>query len=469
VNSGELSMSSLANNRSAPRVVMLVDDRRRDLDVATLLAFQLRVRGVECLLEPLEAYRGVLAAHRPDLMILNHVVSSHLVAHTQRLAKMKILSAVILNEGLCYDEEERAFNAQKHHKGAHLDFFFCWNQPLKEALEKTGFRDTQIEVVGNPRHDFYFPPWSETFPNYPKPANGKPLILLCTNFGLAELYEQPRSEIDKFFAAWKDRISYLRDYMSLVSAHHRYRERVLAHLSALLASEKFNVVLRPHPRERPSYYEPWLAKLPKSQRALVHLDAATNITPLMMACDLAIGCENCNTTLEAWIARKPTVELIFEKHPVLYNEDVGKLSPHCADPEKLVATVGRELREPEQTAYAEGRRRHLATWCNSPSGKTTSRIAQVIAAALKNKPAADWKQLTVADRRRALKLKAVQKIGHAYHYKPLLSLRGKLLGGRHKLRASIYKKSIRPADVRRAMKLLESRMQEPAHDSHEQR
>jgi surface carbohydrate biosynthesis protein len=382
---------------------------------------------------------------------------------------MRILTAVILNEGLCYDEEERAFNAQKHHKGAHLDFFFCWNQPLKDALEKTGFADTRIEVVGNPRHDFYFPPWSETFVAYPKPDNGRPLVLLCTNFGLAGLYEQPRSEIDKFFAPWKDRISYLHDYMSLVSAHHRYRERVLAHLGGLLRSEKFNVILRPHPREPASYYEPWLAKLPKSQRALVRLDAGTNLTPLLVACDLAIGCENCNTTLEAWIARKPAIELIFEKHPVLFNEDVGKLSPHCADSGALVAMVERELRDPQQAAYADGRRRHLTKWCNSPSGQTTSRVAQVVAEALKTKPSSDWSQLTVTDRRRALKLKAVQKIGHAYHYKPLLGLRGKILGGRSKLRASIYAKSIRPRDVRRAMRLLETRLQQPGNNSHEKR
>jgi surface carbohydrate biosynthesis protein len=439
----------------ARRVVLLVDDRRRDLLVASLLAFQLRTRGVECLLEPLEAYQGVLAAHRPDLIVFNHVTASHLVAYTQRLAKMNVLTAVVLNEGLCYDEEERAFNAQKHHKGAHLDFFFCWNEPLASALRKTGFPGTRIEVVGNPRHDFYFPPWSAAFKDFEKPVNGKPLVLLCTNFGLAELYELPRSEVDKFFAPWKDRIPYLKDYFGIVEAHYRYREKVLPHLGALLASEKYNVILRPHPRERLSYYDAWIAKLPAVQRALLRVDGETNITSLLLAADLAIGCENCNTTLEAWIAGTPAVELIFEKHPVLYTESVAKLTPHCTDAAKLVAIVEREMKNSDQKPYTEGRRQHLTKWCNNPSGGTTGRIADLMVEALDNKPESDWNQLTMTDRRRGAKLRFMQVFDEPYHFNPLQKIKARV-NPRHKTKLKAYGKAIRPSDVRRARTQIES-------------
>lgn len=448
-------MKPTSNKSEVRRVVLLVDDRRRDLLVASLLAFQLRARGVECLLEPLEAYQGVLAGHRPDLIVFNHVTASHLVAYTQRLARMNVLTAVVLNEGLCYDEEERAFNAQKHHQGAHLDFFFCWNQPLADALRQTGFPGTRIEVVGNPRHDFYFPPWSEAFTDYRKPVNGKPLLLLCTNFGLAELFELPRSEVDKFFAPWKDRIPYLRDYFEIVATHHRYREKVLPHLGALLASEKFNVILRPHPRERVSYYNQWIAQLPLRQRALLQVDGETNITSLLLAADLAIGCENCNTTLEAWIAGKPALELIFEKHPVLYTEAVAKLSPHCADPARLVEAVEHELARPAQAPFAEGRQRHLARWCNSPAGTTTGRIADFIAEAVQNKPAGDWSQLTLTDRRRAAKLMLMRAIDEPYHFNPFQKLKARL-NPRHKTKLKAYGKAVKPSEVRRARAQIEA-------------
>ena len=60
------------NNTFSHKVVYLVDNKRRDLAMAALIALQLERRGIECVLEPLESYRAVLAADRPDMIIFNH-------------------------------------------------------------------------------------------------------------------------------------------------------------------------------------------------------------------------------------------------------------------------------------------------------------------------------------------------------------------------------------------------------------
>ena len=62
---------------------MLVDHRQRDLPVASLIAFQLRARGIDCFLEPIDAYQGALGAHRPNMIIFNHVLASHLVGYSR--------------------------------------------------------------------------------------------------------------------------------------------------------------------------------------------------------------------------------------------------------------------------------------------------------------------------------------------------------------------------------------------------
>ena len=444
----------------AKRVVLLVDHRQRDLPVASLIAFQLRALGVDCFLEPIDAYRGALAAHKPNMIIYNHLLASHLVSYTKRLAEMGVKTGVILNEGLCYDPDIRAHNAQKNHRGAHLDFFFCWNQLLKEDLQHTGLQQTRIEVVGNPRHDFLFSPWSEAYRDYPKPQNGKPMILICTNFGFADFHELPRSEADKFFAPWKDRIRAYQDYMGVISAHHRYRENVVPFLNAVVDSGKFNVVLRPHPRESIGFYEKWMKQLTPEQRSCLTFDSTSSITSLLLACDLAIGCENCNTTLEAWIARKPSLELIFDKHPVFYNEDVGKLSPHCDRPQDLVSRIEENLRPGAQEAYAEGRVRHLAKWCNDPSGQATERIAAHIATALAKAPEPDWRRLTLSDYRRAAKLRLMNVFDQPYQFKPLTQLKAKL-SRRHRIKWKALQKSIRPSDVRRTREQLESYYNKP--------
>ena len=60
--------------------------------------------------------------------------------------------------------------------------------------------------------------------------------------------------------------------------------------------------------------------------------ADTNITALILACDLEISCETCTTALESWIARKPTIELVLQKHPVFYHPDIARLNATCHDP-----------------------------------------------------------------------------------------------------------------------------------------
>lgn len=442
------------------RVVMLVDNKKRDLMVAALVAYQLKLRNVECFLEPLEAYRGSLAAHRPHMMIFNHLVASHLVDYSKRIGNMGVLTSVLLNEGLCYGDEERNFNAGKHHKGAHIDYFFCWNQPLKDAMERYGFgQQTKIEVVGPARYDFYSPPWSAIFNDYQWPLNnGRPKLLVCSNFGLAPFYYLPKSEAEKFFSAWTNRIPTYRDWWGLVEINKRAQDKFLIYLRTILESKKFDVILRPHPGEDVGFYRRWIATLPPDLQKEIPIEEYANITSLILACDVQVGCENCNTTMESWIAGKPTVELIFERHPVYYSPEVAKLSPNCDDPAKVVDAIEHELANPKQESYQAGRQAHLTKWCNSPSGKATGKVADIIAERIANHPEPDWSKLDATDRRRAMKLKAMQSIGHAYHYKPFLSLRSKLFGGRHQLKSYVYQKSIRPKDVRNAMALLESRL-----------
>jgi surface carbohydrate biosynthesis protein len=457
---------NMQRNFERKRVVLLVDSKKRDLLGAALVAYQLERHNIECFLEPLEAYRGSLAARRPHMIIFNHLVASHLAKYSARIAKMGVLTSVLINEGLCYEEEERNFNAGKYHKGAHIDYFFCWNQPMKEALEKQGFTQrTHIEVVGPPRFDFYHRPWSAICDNYRWPQNnGRPKLLVCSNFGLARYYYLPKSEAEKLFASWSSRISDYRNWWSLVEANQRAQEKFLKYLRAILESKKFDMVFRPHPREDVDYYRRWLNSLTDDLRRDVSIEEHANITSLLLACDVHVGCEDCNTIMESWIAGKPTLELIFERHPVFCNPSVAALSPNCEQPAHVVSAIEQELAAPRQERFANGRQAHLAKWCDSPSGKTTAKIADIVATSLARQPEPNWTKLEAADRRRALKLNVLHKFGHAYHYKPFLALRGKLLGGTHKHKSDIYEKSIRPKDVRLAMQSLKAGLEKSQID-----
>jgi surface carbohydrate biosynthesis protein len=443
-------------DRAIEPVVLLVDNRIRDLDAAALIASHLERLGVQCFLEPLEAYRGAVAAYRPGMIVFNHLTASHLAAWSRQLADMGVLTAVLPNEGIAYDEEDLHFLAGRHHSDAHVDFMFSWNEPFRHAvLAEQGNPSTKVEVVGIPRFDFYFDPWSSLF-NQARPKDSKrPVVLVCTNFVTAHYHELPRSAADKFFAPWVGRIAIYQDYMAAVEAHWKGRNRVGDYLNALVAADKYKIVLRPHPSENVAFYSRWYDGLTDAQRRHVRLDTQSNITSLILGCDLELSCETCTTAMESWIAGKPTIELNFERHPLWYREVHARCNVECDDPAKLVDLVDAALREPEQRDKHELRRRHLEKWCATPRGNTSLRIAETIAAALRAKRPGDWSKLSGSDYRRAAKLHALRRLGLPYHFNPLLGLKHALFRDRYAIKAKAYRKSIKPSDVRAAREKLD--------------
>jgi surface carbohydrate biosynthesis protein len=439
---------------SSSRVVLLVDDRRRDLDQAALIGHHLRSLGMECFLEPLEAYRAVLAAYRPGMIIFNHMNGGHLVDWSKRLAEIGVLVAVLPNEGIAHDEASQRYLAGRYHNDAHVDYFFCWNESHRQALADEGFLDrTQIEVTGVPRFDFYFEPWSSAVRLPRKRNSSRPKILVCTNFGFAGLKNDPRDLVDKFFAAWATRVPVYRDYWPLVEASWRARTRLLDYVNALVAADKFEVTLRPHPREDVEFYSAWLEGLPAAMRTHVRIDRDSNISGLILDCDLEVSCESCTTAVESWIAGKPTVELVFDRLPALYQEERSRGNVHCDDPAKLPAIVERELANPAQEELREIRRQYLQKWCATPDGNACGRIAEIAAAAVKLRQPS-WSKLTANDYRRALKLQTFRSFGAAYNLDLLLPIKRTLFPRRYAGKQFVYEKSIKPRDVAEARRRL---------------
>lgn len=447
----------MTNNKTAEDAVILVDSKIRDLDVAALIAHHLESFGIRCHLQPLEAYRAVLAAYKPGLILFNHLTASHLVKLSKRLNDMGVLTGVLPNEGINYDADVMRFNSGRYHSGAHIDYFLCWNEPHREALRSEGFdKDTHVEVVGVPRFDFYFKPWSQLVEGRTKFSSSRPKILFCTNFVAADHWELPKEEVEKIYGLWLGKVPLYSDYWPAIEAQWRARKKVFEYLNALIKSDRFEIVFRPHPVETTAVYEKWIEQLTENQRRHFHFDRGSNISGLILDCDLEISCETCTTALEAWIAKKPTVELLFDKHPLWYREIQAKANTPCDDPSKLVEIVEGELRGPISPKIAEARRQHLAEWCANPDGTSSLRIARMFADALHNKKPVDWSKLNTTDFRRAVKLRAMNAMGQAYHFDPALFLKRKLFGKRYAVKDFTYRKSIMPSDELRARERLQN-------------
>jgi surface carbohydrate biosynthesis protein len=456
MNMADPSLRAEAGSKKIDPVAILVDNKVRDLNVAALIAHQLEARGVKCFLEPLEAFRAVVGAHRPGMIVFNHLNGSQLVEWSQRLAEIGILTAVLPNEGIVYDKTAREVLSGRFHRGVHVDNYFCWNESHKESLITQGiYDDTQIDVVGIPRFDVYFEPWSKVLPPVQPRRSGKPRVLLCTNFIFAG-YDQGQAE--RTFGTWKKYNPAAKDYWGAVLSHRANRDRVLKFAEALLDDGRFELVLRPHPNENRAFYEEWVAALPDAKRVEVVYAPTDNISALILDCDVQVACETCTTSIESWIAKKPTIAIVFDKHPFHYNELHNTPNIPCADPGAFPEFISRCLTEPVPPDKLALRLQHLETWCASPDGHSVERIATAIDTALRSRPSPDWTKLGFGDFRRAVKLRTYQQFGQAYHYDALLWLKGSLFPKRYEMKTRGYRKSILPSDVTAARRIVEERL-----------
>jgi len=442
-----------------PRIVILVDNKKRDLPGSALLAYYLEQHGIEVFLEPLEAWRACLAAHKPHMILFNHLLGSHLVKYTQELHARGILVGVLPNEGILYDKEVLEFNAAKFHNHAHVDYFFVWNQAHKDAIESGNDGSIRhVEIVGVPRFDFYFPPLA------PKKTSSSPTILVCTNFVFAQYADKDPSVANKLFAPWKERVSSYRDYWKLIHTNHRSRKKFFEFLESIRNSPKeYRFILKPHPGEDHEIYKRWYLKLSEEEKQRIRLDTESYIWELIPQCDVEIACETCTTTLESWIAGKPTIELLLEKDPLFYHEFLSHMTLTCEIPSVLRNTIDQALDGNSEKPFESARREHLSKWCDTPSGHSTEKLAQIIFRALQDTHPSfsgiDWNH-----QRKGFKLKLLSKLDLPYNYNPF-SLSKFFNPKKYREKQRITEKNIRPSDVKKWKEKINTLMTKLEKDS----
>ena len=438
------------------KVVYLVDNKRRDLPGAALLARQLSLKGISCELQPLEAYRAVIYAFKPHLVIFNHLLASHLVAFSHRLRSLGIGVAVLPNEGIYYNRETLMFNAGRAHNNAHVDLFFCWNSVHRAALESVGFESEILFTTGSPRFDFYFEPWKGLYRKPSLPRKTRPRILFCTNLSLAKFYELPKAEADRFFSSWAKNVSSYKDYWGAVGVVYRNRQRVLTYLENLLGSGAYDITLRVHPSEDIDFYKSWLQNLSMSKSQHLQLDQSSHITDLMLSCDIEVSLDSCTTAVDAWLAGKPTIELALEPHELLSHPILDGLNVRCESPSDIITAVAEALSASQPIHISYARKKHIDLWFGDPKGNSAAMIAETIANFLKGRSLFRSGVYTFSDFRRGIKLMALNKLGKPYNWHPQLLIRLFLNTNGSYIKRETLQKTITPTMVKEMNKVIKS-------------
>ncbi|MCF7669367.1 MAG: hypothetical protein K9N48_06290 [Verrucomicrobia bacterium] len=425
-------------------VVILVDNKRRDLPGLALVAHHLKKMNVRCELEPLEAWRSVLWAHKPDMIMFNHLTAKHLEEYSRQLHQRGILTAVLPNEGILYDKDVLEFNASKFHNDAHIDHFFCWNQAHADAVKKAVKTKTlQVHLIGVPRFDFYFPPFAK-----PRSQNRKAKVLVCTNFVFSKFRDAAPSVAERFFGRWIDSVPAYRDWPELIKVNYESKLHFLEFLDAAVRRTDYEILLRPHPNEDTSLYDEWYSRLDEAVKARVGYERDRSISDLIMECDIEVACDTCTTSLESWIAGKPTIELHLTDHPVFHHDFIACLNSVCNEPEELPSLITSILENGEQETLKQGRREHLRKWCNMPDGTVSRRFATILKDILEDSTKPDFSSLSLSDVRRGLRLKMYKKLNLPCSFKPLLPVKYALNKKKYYRKMNDHRKTIMPSDVK---------------------
>ena len=425
-------------------IVILVDNKRRDLPGAALIAHHLKKVGIRCELEPLGAWRSVLWAYKPDMILFNHLNAPHLEKYSQELRQRGILTAVLPNEGILYQKEILEFNASRFHNSSHIDHFFCWNHVHADAVKKT-FTDksTQVYVIGVPRFDFYFPPLAKT----PR-LNSRKKILICTNFIFSSFTEMDTAVAEHFFGRWSDAVPAYKNWKSLVSIDHAAFIKFFNFLNIVAEKTEHEIILRPHPNENHEPYKKWHHNLSDEVKQRVKYESEANIPDLILDCDLEVARDTCTTSLESWVAGKPTLDIHLLNNPIFHQEFTERLTSTCESVEDFPTMINDLLENGEPERFLEPRKEHLKKWCNTPDGHVCENFAELLKKIVSEQPNPDFSKIHFSDIRRGLRLKFLKWLGLPCTYKPLLSIQYKLNPEKYARKYQGYEKTIRPADVR---------------------
>ena len=440
-------------------IVILVDLKVRDQLGVSLIAHHLEDLGIKAHLEPLESWRSCINAWKPDMIIFNHLLHSHITDLSEKLHQWGILVGCLLNEGLALNDSARTYLSEPQFPNVHCDLFLTWNKVHQECLREAKLvtPPENAIAIGVPRFDFYHQPWSNYYLKPKKTTRTR--ILLNTTFALSHFFkESPEKRKSLYVSLGNGKIPVAIDYNKMIDDHYHSRDRLIDYLKPLLDSQNYDITLRPHPREDTVFYKDLIASLPADQQKLITLDPNAPVFSAILNSDIVLNCEDCTTSVESWIAKKPTLTLTFTKNPAFFTELYATCSPQVSEPSALIQAITRDLETPEQPDYQAQRKSYLEKWLFKTDGQSAFRAAQEINRVLKEKAPTPKVPFSFSGTRRGLKVKLFQAIDEPGHTKLRFIIKKALFKERGKmsLRYRDYIKAIKPSEVRKTRQLLRS-------------
>jgi surface carbohydrate biosynthesis protein len=373
------------------RIHLLCDQKWRDLPNLTAVKIALERCGHRVLLSTTKDAAAMIQVFRPHCVVLNNLFATR----NQRLAVALMQSGVgvvILPTEGAARPELRPLIAGEFADFSGMDLHLAWSEASAEDLRRRWNRDAQaVPVIGCTRFDFY----TSRFRSAITPRDefcrqhdldpDRPIVTWATVYNHAEEGNTPEvlarymAEIeDNGLAACYRRLGLVPQRIPSMQAVER-REATAAFMQLAAAMPQVQFVVRPHPAERRAFYLEYFSGRNAGNMRFCPQDYIWNV---LNASDVHLH-RQCTTAIEAWMWRKPTIEMAFATTPELAWPDREAGSDVASTTDELISHVERYLKgdrvDQERHKY---RAAYVHSWFGPADGNRCDAAAKAIDAFL---------------------------------------------------------------------------------------
>ncbi len=220
-------------------------------------------------------------------------------------------------EVLVFTEEKGYLVAFGENAADNCALFFAQSYAHMQAVEKRFPQlKGKVRIVGNPRVDLMSERNRGLFEAVDDRVHQhRPYILFNTNYGSINSVWADSNQVMSMAETTgafdgPDRAKKIREFQAILdweTANHKAMVSLLQW--AVNELKTVNVVVRPHPSERPRYWEQMLAGVPRA-----HVIPRSDPHPWITGAELVVH-TGCTTGLEAVLLDKPAVNLLPRSHP----------------------------------------------------------------------------------------------------------------------------------------------------------
>ena len=382
---------------SGYRILILDDHHWRDTPGLALVKAHLEklLPSADVLIIDIHLLLVLTERYKPNLVLVNHLHDGRRNEIFDDIRRRGGLVAVLNPEGRANTNETMRWSTNDFPHEL-CDLYLCWGSGVTEFLPS----DIRHEVVGCPRFDYYYPPYSQLVQSkeillarYGLDAT-RPIVTVASSFPQGKF---AKKQTDFLVRDWgnlklskvKGRENPVEHAHSELEAFHRLQSWLV---SLRYEYPEYQILVKPHPAEN---IEMWTRFCDENGMSIMPMDYVFSLLALS---DVHVARVECMTVPEAWIAGKPTVQCLLgnaeNEGPGMDATDIDSCSP-ASNVAEFLENVSQLVGNSEDY-ISQYKTQYLEKWLGPMPG-SAERIAVAVCKLLEEKKPKSWKEPTHQD------------------------------------------------------------------------